>query len=97
MLKGEESEANAEETCCARRGRKRNVAKNEQRLRRDVDEDGGGNPKDVNRFDHRPRRSSTSLLSRQSDSVATSLSVQSSRYEISQMRTALANSSSPHS
>ena len=43
-----------DDACRARSGRKWNVAKNEQRQRRDIDEDGGGNPQDVNRFDSSP-------------------------------------------
>jgi hypothetical protein len=54
MLEREEAEANGDDACRARNGRKWNVAKNEQRQRRDIDEDGGGNPQDVNRFDSSP-------------------------------------------
>ena len=44
MLEREEAEANGDDACRALNGRKWNVAKNEQRQRRDIDEDGGGNP-----------------------------------------------------
>ena len=56
MLEREEGEANGDDACRARNGRKWNVAKNEQRQRSDVDEDSGANPQDVNRFDHRARQ-----------------------------------------
>ena len=59
VLEREKQQTNADYACCARRRWKWNVAKHDQRQRRDVDEDSGANPQDVNRFDHRAPRSPT--------------------------------------
>jgi hypothetical protein len=59
VLEREKQQTNADYACCARRRWKWNVAKHDQRQRRDVDEDSRANPQDVDRFDHRAPRSPT--------------------------------------